>query len=128
MKVRKFSVSLSALALSGMIATSVTAQQYHRPDKIPPEAIELLKSPPLSPRGQPVPGFPDGPPATSPDVFKFSPEMIAKLKAGHYTAGIVLHTMDAGWPKLQVEGITNTLKDFGVDVVAVTDAKFQPGQ
>ena len=61
-------------------------------------------------------------------MFKFTPEMTAKLKAGHYTAGIVLHTMDAGWPKLQIEGITNTLKDFGVEVVAVTDAKFQPGQ
>ena len=128
MKVHRISIGVTALALSALIATSVTAQQYHWPDKIPPEAIELLKSPPLSPRGQPVPGFPDGPPATSPDVFNFTPEMIAKLKAGHYTAGIVLHTMDAGWPKLQVEGITNTLKDFGVDVVAVTDAKFQPGQ
>lgn len=124
----RLSLGVTAIALLALVATPITAQQYQWPDKIPPEAIELLKSPPLSPRGQPVPGFPDGPPATSPDVFKFTPEMIAKLKAGHYTAGIVLHTMDAGWPKLQVEGITNTLKDFGVDVVAVTDAKFQPGQ
>lgn len=128
MKVCRVSIGLAALAMSAVIATGAGAQQYHWPDKLPPEAVELLKSPPLSPRGQPVPGFPDGPPATSPDVFKFTPEMIAKLKAGHYTAGIVLHTMDAGWPKLQVEGITNTLKEFGVEVVAVTDAKFQPGQ
>ena len=128
MKVREFSAGLAALTLSALVATAATAQQYHWPDQIPPEATELLKSPPLSPHGQPVPGFPDGPPASSPDVFKFTPEMIAKLKAGHYTAGIVLHTMDAGWPKLQVEGITNTLKEFGVDLVAVTDAKFQPGQ
>jgi ribose transport system substrate-binding protein len=111
-----------------MIATGALAQQYHWPDNLPPEAVDLLKSPPLSPHGQPVPGFPDGPAATSPDVFKFTPEMTAKLKAGHYTAGIVMHTMDAGWPKLQIEGITNTLKEFGVEVVAVTDAKFQPGQ
>jgi ribose transport system substrate-binding protein len=75
-----------------------------------------------------VPGFPDGPPAASPEVFKFTPEMIAKLKAGKFTAGLVMHTMDAGWPKLQVEGITKTLKEFGIEVVAVTDAKFQPGQ
>ncbi len=54
--------------------------------------------------------------------------MLAQLKAGHFTAGLVMHTLDAGWPKLQVEGITKTLKDFGIDVVAVTDAKFQPGQ
>jgi ribose transport system substrate-binding protein len=39
-----------------------------------------------------------------------------------------MHTMDAGWPHLQVAGITNTLKDFGVQVVGVTDAKFNVGQ
>lgn len=115
---------LALTAYSGAAA----AQDYKWPDKIPPAAADLLKPPPLSPRGQPVPGFPEGPPATPPDVFKFTPDMIAKLKAGHYTAGIVMHTMDAGWPKLQIEGITTTLKAFGVDVVAVTDAKFQPGQ
>ena len=115
------------LALVALAGTSVAAD-YKWPDNIPPEATDLLTSPPLSPHGQPVPGFPEGPPATSADVFKFTPDMVAKLKAGHYTAGIVMHTMDAGWPKLQVEGITKTLKDFGIDVVAVTDAKFQPGQ
>lgn len=117
----------TALAIAAF-AGAAAAADYKWPDSIPPEATELLKSPPLSPRGQPVPGFPEGPPATPADVFKFTPDMIAKLKAGHYTAGIVMHTMDAGWPKLQVEGITNTLKDFGIEVVAVTDAKFQPGQ
>jgi ribose transport system substrate-binding protein len=117
----------AALAFAA-VAGSAMAEDYKWPDKIPPEATELLKSPPLSPRGQPVPGFPDGPPATAADIFKFTPDMIAKLKAGHYTAGIVMHTMDAGWPKLQVEGITKTLKNFGIDVVAATDAKFQPGQ
>ena len=39
-----------------------------------------------------------------------------------------MHTMDAGWPHLQVAGITNTLKEFGVEVVGVTDAKFNVGQ
>ena len=45
----------------------------------------------------------------SPDVFKFTDEIVAKLKAGKFTAGLVMHTMDAGWPKLQIAGITNTL-------------------
>jgi len=43
---------------------AAAADNYKWPDKIPPEAADLLKPPPLSPRGQPVPGFPDGPPAT----------------------------------------------------------------
>ena len=55
----------------------------------------------------------------------FSP----KLKAANFTAWVLsMHTMDAGWPHLQVAGMTNTLKEFGVDVVGVTDAKFNVGQ
>jgi len=111
------------LALSGLAASSALAD-----DPIPPEAKALLEPLPLSPRGQPVPGFPDGPPAVSPDVLKFSDQDLAKLKAGKFTAGLVMHTMDAGWPQLQVAGISNTLKDLGIEVVGTTDAKFQPGQ
>ena len=123
MHYRGFMAAALAVALSGMAASSAIAD-----DTIPPEAKALLEPLPLSPRGQPVPGFPDGPPAVSPDVLKFSDQDLAKLKAGKFTAGLVMHTMDAGWPQLQVAGISNTLKDLGIEVVGTTDAKFQPGQ
>ncbi|MBZ9738721.1 substrate-binding domain-containing protein [Mesorhizobium sp. CO1-1-4] len=123
MHYRGFMAAALALALSGLAASSALAD-----DTIPPEAKALLEPLPLSPRGQPVPGFPDGPPAVSPDVLKFSDADLAKLKAGKFTAGLVMHTMDAGWPQLQVAGISNTLKDLGIEVVGTTDAKFQPGQ
>lgn len=117
-----------ALALAGSFALKASAAEYHWPDNIPPEAKALMEPLPLSPTGQVVPGYPDGAPAVSADVLTFSDEDIAKLKAGKFTAGLVMHTMDAGWPHLQVAGITNTLKDFGVEVVGVTDAKFNVGQ
>ena len=123
MHYRGFMAAALALTLSGLAASSALAD-----DTIPPEAKALLEPLPLSPRGQPVPGFPDGPPAVSPDVLKFSDQDLAKLKAGKFTAGLVMHTMDAGWPQLQVAGISNTLKDLGIEVVGTTDAKFQPGQ
>ncbi|MBZ9992816.1 substrate-binding domain-containing protein [Mesorhizobium sp. BH1-1-4] len=123
MHYRGFMGAALALALSGLAASPALAD-----DAIPPAAKALLEPLPLSPRGQPVPGFPDGPPAVSPDVLKFSDEDLAKLKAGKFTAGLVMHTMDAGWPQLQVAGISNTLKDLGIEVVGTTDAKFQPGQ
>lgn len=76
--------------------------------------------------GEPVPGFPKGVPPVSSYYFHFSSSQIAKLKAGHFTAGIVMHTMSAAWPRLQIAGITNTLKKFGIKVIAVTDANFDP--
>ena len=105
-----------------------SAEDYKWPNNIPPEAKQLMEPLPLSPTGQAVPGFPNGAPAVSADGLKLSDDDIAKLKAGKHTAGLVMHTMDAGWPHLQVAGITNTLKDYGVEVIGATDAKFNVGQ
>lgn len=128
MRYRGLYMAAFAAAIAGAAASSALAGDYSWPDNIPPEAKALLEPLPLSPTGQPVPGYPKGPPAVSPDVLKFSDADISKLKAGKFTAGLVMHTMDAGWPALQVAGITNTLKEFGIEVVGTTDAKFQPGQ
>ncbi len=125
LRVLKVGTAALALTLAGRAAI---AADYHWPDKIPPEATDLMKPLPLTPRGQVVPGFPEGPDAVAPDTLTFTQEQKDKLKAGHFTAAIAIHTMDAGWPKLQIEGITNTLKDLGVEVVAVTNAHFKPGQ
>lgn len=116
--------TLGATALAILLASSLPTLAQD----LPPEAAALMEPLPLSPFGQPVPGFPDGAPASSADVFTFSDADVATLKAGDFTAGLVMHTMDAGWPALQVAGITETLKGFGIEVVAVTDAKFEPGQ
>jgi ribose transport system substrate-binding protein len=115
-----------ALVAAGPMRAS--AEDYKWPNNIPPEAKQLMEPLPLSPTGQVVPGFPNGAPAVSADGLKLTDDDIAKLKAGKHTAGLVMHTMDAGWPHLQVAGITNTLKDYGVEVIGATDAKFNVGQ
>lgn len=121
-------LSLAMAAGFGLAAYgSAMAGEYSWPDKIPPAAKALMEPLPLSPRGQIVPGFPEGPPAVSSDFFSFSDADVAKLKAGKYTAGLVMHTMAAGWPALQVAGITTTLNKFGIEVIATSDAKFKPG-
>lgn len=81
---------------------------------------------PLSERGQPVPGFPMGAPATAPVPPVFSAAETAALRNGRYRAAIAMQALDTPWNSLQVQGISETLGKYGVDVVAVTDAAQDP--
>lgn len=92
------------------------------------EAKSLMQPLPLSPAGQPVPGFPNGAPASLPDVLTLTDSDIQRLRAGNYTAGIAMQALDTPWNSLQVEAITATLAKYGVEVVAVTDAAQNPSR
>src|SRR5689334_19399845 len=110
------------LALA-MAAASAGAADYKWPDNIPPDAKAMMEPMPLSPRGQVVVGFPEGPEAASPDSITFTPEELQKLKSGGFTAAISMNLMDAAWPQLQVAGIKAGLQEYGINLVAVTEAK-----
>lgn len=114
------------LAVAATMATSALGQDYSWPDNIPPEAKEMMEPMPLSPRGQAVVGYPEGPEASSPDSITFTDEELQKLKDGNFTAAISMNVMDAAWPQLQVAGITAGLEEYGIELVAVTEAKGQP--
>ena len=58
------------------------------------------------------------------DTLKLSDADKAKVKAGNFKVGIVMQTMGIDWSTLTVQGIQDTLKDLGIEVVGVTDAKF----
>ena len=87
----------------------------------------MMEPMPLSPLGQVVVGHPDGPEAASPDSITFTPEELETLKNGNFTAAISMNLMDAAWPTLQVAGIRSGLTEYGIELVAVTEAKGQPG-
>lgn len=114
------------LAVAATMATSAVAEDFSWPDNIPPEAKEMMEPMPLSPRGQAVVGYPEGPEASSPDSITFTDEELQTLKDGGFTAAISMNVMDAAWPQLQVAGITAGLKEYGIELVAVTEAKGQP--
>lgn len=82
---------------------------------------ELHTAVPLTP-GQPVPGYPHGVKPSSANIFHFTAADIAKLKRGHYTAGIAMHVNNAAWPQLQIKALKTTLAKFGIRVVGVTSA------
>ena len=83
---------------------------------------------PLTPRGQPVVGFPEGVPATPPLPPVFTPDDLTKLRNGRYRAAIAMQALDTPWNSLQVQGISDTLAKYGVELVAVTDAAQDPAR
>jgi ribose transport system substrate-binding protein len=108
-------VCMVALAL-GFVIAPAAAQ----------DTSTLLQPLPLSPRGQPVPGYPDGAPASLPESLTLSVAEIERLRAGKFRAGIAMQALDTPWNSLQVQAITETLAKYGIEVVAVTDASQNP--
>ncbi len=89
---------------------------------------DLMQPLPLSLTGQPVPGFPNGAPSSPPDVLRLTPAEIEHLKRGRHTAGIAMQALDTPWNALQVEAISSTLRNYGIDVIVVTDAAQNPAR
>ncbi len=68
---------------------------------------------------------PNGEKAASVEQLQLTPEEITKLKAGKFKVGITMQTVNLDWSQLQVQGITETLKKYGVEVIGVTSAEYQ---
>ena len=90
------------------------------------EEMAELQPLPLSPRGQPVETFPQGAPASAPAAIQINAQDAQRLRARRYTAAIAMQALDTPWNSLQVEAITRTLADFGIEVVAVSNASQDP--
>jgi ribose transport system substrate-binding protein len=68
---------------------------------------------------------PHGEKAASVDELKLSDAYAEKVKAGHFKVGISMQTVNLDWSQLQVQGITDTLKKYGVSVTGVASAEYQ---
>lgn len=64
--------------------------------------------------------------ATSATSLSLTGAEIEKLKAGNYTAAISFHYSGNDWSTSQQKGLEDTFNSFGIDIVAVTDANFNP--
>ncbi len=85
-----------------------------------PVSLTIRKSTQMIGRG------PFGEKAFSPEEIALTEEEISKLREMHYTVGISFHYSGNAWTRLHENGIRNTLEKFGVAVVSVTDAHFDP--
>jgi len=71
----------------------------------------------LGPNGETPSGF---------ETTEVSEEDLATIKAGKFTAAIVMHYGGNDWATAQIEGLKSEFARLGIEVVAVTDADFKP--
>ena len=71
----------------------------------------------LGPNGETPSGF---------ETTELTDDEVTKIKAGKYTAAIVMHYSGNDWSTAQIEGLKAEFTRLGVEVVAVTDADFKP--
>lgn len=85
-----------------------------------PVSLSIRKSTQMIGRG------PFGEKAFSPEEIALTEEEINRLREAHYNVGISFHYSGNAWTRLHESGIRNTLEKFGIGVVSVTDAHFNP--
>ena len=74
---------------------------------------------------RPVLGLgPHGEFAASVEQLQLEPQKIERARAAAYRVALVLHTTASDWSKLQIEGISTTLAQFGASVVEIIDCDF----
>lgn len=68
---------------------------------------------------------PNGEKASSVDAVKLTDAEAAKIKSSKFKVGISMQTMNLDWSQLQVKGITDTLNQYGVEVIGTASAEYQ---
>ena len=110
-------VSLGLTACNS--ATSTTSEENPGVSEQADAALAALEGQVLS-RG------PHGEEASPVSSAELTDEQVAQVRELGATAAIVLHYGGNDWANAQVDGLRTRFEELGIDVVAVTDADFNP--
>ncbi len=69
---------------------------------------------------------PNGESPTPPSGLRLTSEELQKIRRMNATAAIVMHYGGNDWSQAQISGLQTQFAEMGIDVVAVTDAGFDP--
>jgi ribose transport system substrate-binding protein len=69
---------------------------------------------------------PNGERSARADSVTLSPAEIEQVRAKKATAAIVMHYTGDGWTDAQIAGLRQRFTELGIQVIAVTDANFEP--
>ena len=125
---RKFAARLAAVALTLSLSltacTSDSAMTTNDNAAVSSKADAALKEI----QGKVLSKGPHGEEPSTRDAVMLSDAEVAQVKAKGATAAIVMHYAGNDWATAQVNGLKAEFARLGIDVVAVTDANFSPGQ
>ena len=62
------------------------------------------------------------------EAVELTDEEVAQIKEKKATAALVMHYAGNDWANAQIAGLKAEFARLGIDVIAVTDANFNPGQ
>jgi len=114
-----------ALVAIGLAACSSDAEEVAKDDtKVSTQADEAL----AALEGQVLAKGPHGEDPEPASVADLTDEEVAQVKEMGATAAIVMHYGGNDWANAQVAGLKARFGELGIEVVAVTDADFDPGQ
>lgn len=85
-----------------------------------PVNLSIRKSTQMIGRG------PFGEKAFAPEELSLTQEEAERLRISDFKVGIAFHYSGTAWTRLHEKGIRNTLEKYGITVVSVTDAHFDP--
>ncbi len=114
------STALVAAMLAG-VATVSASEAFAEAGNACLKGIDVASLGPTTIIGQ----GPNGEKASSVDVLKLTDDEAAKVRAGHFKVGITMQTVNLDWSQLQVQGVTDTLNKYGVQVTGVASAEYQ---
>jgi ribose transport system substrate-binding protein len=112
-------VLVAATALTGC---GSSAERGAMPDRGYPPAQAAL----AAMKGKVLATGPNGEQAVPASSITLTPGEIEQVKDKKATAAIVMHYTGDGWTDAQVAGLRQQFGELGIEVIAVTDAGFQP--
>jgi len=115
---------LGALALGLAACSSGTTEAGDEDPQVSTQADEALAE--LA--GQVLAKGPRGEDPEPASVADLTDDEVAQVKEMGATAAIVMHYGGNDWANAQIAGLTQRFGELGIEIVATTDADFDPGQ
>ena len=118
------SILRQTLPLTALIAATAVSIAPSARAEVPATCVKGVDLATVGPKSIVGQG-PHGEKAASPEVLALSDADAAKIKDRHFKVGISMQTVNLDWSQLQIQGITDTLKKYGVTVTGVASAEYQ---